>query len=210
MAGEERLGAWRLVAANRKGRFRKTWGDARLHLYDEGLVVTDPERGEWVFRWDSISVLQNLSTLNGAVRDAAYTLIGRDGSAVTIGRGIHGLFESKLKAAGVTSLTRGPYIVLERSWGPEIQQGVLRTQGVAALERLGRGETLAFGRVSVDRDGVSFKGKTARWAEVKEVSILNALVWFNDARGRSMLTGVGVPEVPNLYLLLALADQLKG
>ncbi|MFI9724267.1 DUF6585 family protein [Streptomyces sp. NPDC052396] len=210
VAERERLGSWRLTAANRKGRFRKTWGDARLHLYEEGLIVTDPESGEWVYRWESVSVLQNLSTLNGAVRDAAYTLIGPGGAALTVGRGIHGVFDSKLKAAGVTSHTRGPWILLESSWGPEIQKGVLRTQGAPALERLERGETLAFGRVSVDRNSVSFKGKTARWAEIGEVSVSNALVRFRDTRGRSLLGGVDVPEVPNLYLLLALADRLRG
>ncbi|MEV6672182.1 DUF6585 family protein [Streptomyces sp. NPDC051162] len=211
LAERERLGRWRMVAANRTGRFRKTWGEARLHLYEEGLIVTDPESGgEWVYRWESTSVLQNLSTLNGAVRDAAYTLIGPGGAALTVGRGTHGLFEGKLKAAGVTSHTRGPWILFERSWGPETQNGVLRTQGSIALERVARGETLAFGRISVDRNGVSFKGKTAAWAEIGEVSVSNALVWFRDARSRSLLKGVGVPEVPNLYLLLALADRLRG
>ncbi|MEU5418076.1 hypothetical protein ACH4UT_09025 [Streptomyces sp. NPDC020799] len=45
LAERERLGRWRMVAVNRKGRFRKTWGEARLHLYEEGLIVIDPESG---------------------------------------------------------------------------------------------------------------------------------------------------------------------
>ncbi|MFC5149440.1 hypothetical protein [Streptomyces aureoversilis] len=34
--------------------------------------------------------------------------------------------------------------------------------------------------------------------------------WFNDARGRSLLTGVSVSQVPDLYLLLALAERLRA
>ncbi|MFE5867122.1 DUF6585 family protein [Streptomyces roseifaciens] len=210
LAERERLGRWRMVAANRKNRMRRSWGEARLHLYEEGLIVTDPESGEWVYRWESTSVLQNLSTINGAIRDAAYTLIGPDGAALTVGRGIHGLFKRELTAIGVTSHTRGPWVVFEGQWGPEIQQGVLRTQLSTSLERLARGETLTFGRISLDRNSVSFKKKTAGWAQIGDVSISNALVWFNDARGRSLLTGVSVSQVPSLYLLLALAERLRG
>ncbi|QLE75710.1 hypothetical protein FGW37_32665 [Streptomyces rectiverticillatus] len=210
LAERERLGRWRMVAANRQNRLRRSWGEARLYLYDEGLIVTDPENGEWVYRWESTSVLQNLSTINGAIRDAAYTLVGPDGAALTVGRGIHGLFKRDLAAVGVTSHTRGPWIVFEGQWGPEIQQGVLRTQLATSLERLARGERLTFGRISLDRNSVSYKRKTADWAQVGGVSISNAAVWFNNAGGRSLMTGVSVSQVPNLYLLLALAERLRG
>ncbi|MEU5424960.1 DUF6585 family protein [Streptomyces olivoreticuli] len=210
LAEQARLGRWRMAAANKKGRFGKAWGDARLHLYEEGLVVTDPEGGEWVFRWESISVLQNLSTVNGSIRDAAYTLIDPSGAALTIGPGMHGLFKRDLAAAGVLSYTRGPWVRYEGQWGPEIQKGILRTQGQTALERLGRGETLRFGHVSLDRNSVSYKGKSAAWTEITEVSVSNASVWIRDARGRSLLNAASVRKVANLYLFLALADRLRG
>ncbi|MEU5049245.1 DUF6585 family protein [Streptomyces sp. NPDC021096] len=209
LAEQARLGRWRMGAGDRKGLMGKRWGEARLHLYEEGLVVTDPGGGEWVYRWETTSVYQHLATLNGAIQDATYMLVGPDGAALSVGRGGNGSFKRELPGLGVTSHTRGPFIVYEGQWGPEIQKGVLRTQGNAALERLQRGETLTYGSVSFDRNSVSIKGKSVGWTEVAATQVLHGSLYFNNARNRGVLS-CAVPKVANLYLLIALADRLKG
>ncbi|MFD9071905.1 DUF6585 family protein [Streptomyces lasiicapitis] len=209
LAEQARLGRWRMGAGNRAGLTGKQWGDARLHLYEEGLVVTDPDSREWVFRWETTSVHQNLSTLNGMTQDATYMLVGADGVALSVGRGGNGLFKRDLPGVGVTSHTRGPFVVYEGQWGPEIQKGVLRAQGNAALERLQRGETLTYGGVSFDRHSVSVKRKSVPWTEVAAAEVMHGSLTFNNAANRGVLS-CAIPKVANLYLLLALTDRLKG
>ncbi|GAA1363949.1 DUF6585 family protein [Streptomyces beijiangensis] len=210
LAEKQRMGGWRMVAANQKGGFRKRWGDARLHLYENGLIVTAPEGGEWVYRWDSTAaVLQNLRSVGGGLQDSTYTLIGADGAALSIGRGTHGLLRREIDRLGVTSYSRGPYVVYEGQWGPEVQKGVAAARWASVLERLRGGETLAFGPIDVDRNGLSMKNETESWSRIKEISTRDGRVSFTGSDGRGVLGVVGIYHVPNLYLLLALVRQLK-
>ncbi|WP_329116593.1 DUF6585 family protein [Streptomyces sp. NBC_01465] len=212
LAEKEGLGGWRMAAANVKGGFRKRWGDDRLHLYENGLVVTAADGGEWVRRWDSTAaVLQHLVTINGgAYRDATYTLIGRDGAALSVGRGGNGLFRRDLDRLGATSHTRGPYIVLEGQWGPEIQQGVTAVQWPLALERLRRGETLDFGPMSLDLAGVREGKYSASWAEIGDLHRYDGKIGFLGTDGRALRPQASVYRMPNAYLFMALVNQLKA
>ncbi|RLV08936.1 hypothetical protein CTZ27_09435 [Streptomyces griseocarneus] len=210
LAERERLGRWRMTAPNRQGTFRKRWGEARLHLYEHGLVVTDPEGLEQVHRWDATAaVLQNLVTVNGALRHSTYTLIDAHGAALTVGRGSPDLLNRHFERLGATSHTRGPGFVYERAWGPEVQKGVASAQLPTAIARLSRGETLAFGAVSLDRDGMSVGKKTESWSRIAEVYLRDGMLKADDASGRLLLIGSGINGIPNLYLLLTLAQQLQ-
>lgn len=209
LAEQQRLGRWRTGAANVQGSFRKQWGDARLHLYENGLIVTAPENSEWLYRWESTTVLQHLTTLNGKMQDATYTLIGPDGAALTVGRGGNGIFRREYERFGITSYTRGPWVVYERAWGPEIQKGVASAQWPTTVERLRRGETVMFGRISVDHRTVTIGKKSESWTRIAKVRTSNGNVFLEDARGRGLLF-TSASKVPNLHLFLALADQLRG
>ncbi|MCC3768738.1 DUF6585 family protein [Streptomyces sp. UNOC14_S4] len=209
LAERERLGRWRMTAPNQQGTFRKRWGEARLHLYEHGLVVTDPEGLEQVRRWDATAaVLQNLVKVNGALRHSTYTLIDAHGAALTVGRGSNDLLGRHLDRLGATSHTRGPGVVYERAWGPEVQKGVTSAQLPSAIERLSRGETLTFGHVSLDRDGMSAEKKTASWSRIAEVVLRDGMLKAYDASGKLLMISSGINKIPNLYLLLTLAQQL--
>ncbi|MFF4182758.1 DUF6585 family protein [Streptomyces sp. NPDC001691] len=209
LAEYKQLGRWRTGAANIEGRFRKQWGEARLHLYEKGLVVTAPGGSEWVYHWESTSVLQHLSTLNGRMRDASYTLIGADGAALTVGRGLPAMLPRQLVEYGGTSHTRGPAVVYEASWGPEIQKGVANAQWPLMTARLRRNETLTFGRVALDRDGVTDGRETVSWSAIGKVRTLDGRVHFDDARGRGLLL-ISASHILNLHLFLALVDWLRA
>lgn len=182
------------------------WNDWRLYFFEEGLIVTSPEGLEMDFRWESVTVFQCLSTLNSAVRDAAYTLVGPDLEAITIGRGTSGLLRVTVDGQRVPSVVRGAPFAYEGVWGPEIQKGVTRMRLPGALGRIGRGETLDFNEFTVTAESVSVKNKSLPWAQVTGIDVSNGLLSLSE--GRRTLPSVTAYEVPNLQLALVLMELL--
>ncbi|MEU5882712.1 DUF6585 family protein [Spirillospora sp. NPDC047279] len=209
LAGEWRLGGLREVyRAKQRAVFGK-WNDWRLYFYGEGLIVAGPEGVGMPFRWETVTVFQNLRTVNGAQADAAYTLVGPELEAVTIGRGTPAQLRFTVEGRRVPSVVRGAPFVYEGTWGPEIQAQVARVRLPGAVERLRRGEALDFGKLRIGGDGVSVKGKALAWAEVSDVQVGDGTLWVSDARRRSLPT-VAVAEIPNFLLALNLLERLRG
>jgi hypothetical protein len=56
----------------------------------------------------------------------------------------------------------------------EVERRATRVLTTEARRRLGAGETLVFGPVSVHREGVSFQGQSAAWNEIERIEIIAA------------------------------------
>ncbi|WP_285788801.1 DUF6585 family protein [Micromonospora sp. NBRC 101691] len=207
--GGQDLGAPVMTAAPRRSLFGRRWRGAELHLFTGGLRVTAPDGFGRSYRWESVRVLQNHTRVNGGLVEAVYTLIDGDGTALSLGPGHHGLLGRHLQRVGVTSVTWGPVFVDPMRWGPEIQRRVTAAQLPAALARLNAGERLTFGDITVDRHTVSVKEKTCRWADLDEIRLVHGQVYFEKGAGRHVLPAVVSAGVPNLYVFLGLADQLR-
>ncbi|MEU4569883.1 DUF6585 family protein [Micromonospora sp. NPDC023956] len=203
------LGAPVMTAVARTSVFGRRWRGAELHLFTGGLRVTAPDGFDRGYRWDAVRVLQNHTRVNGGLVEAVYTLVDRDGTALSLGQGHHGLLGRHLQRLGVTSVTRGPVFVDPMRWGPEIQRRATAAQLPAALARLDAGERLTFGDIAVDRHTVSVKDRTRPWADLDEIRLVHGQVFFEEGAGRPALPAVVSAAVPNLYLFLTVVEQLR-
>ncbi|GAA3194233.1 DUF6585 family protein [Actinocorallia longicatena] len=156
-----------------------------LHIFDNGLVVVVRGRAEHVFRWDSMTVLQEIISHRsyGGVLTHVYTLRKPGGGKVRIGREFH-----------------DPEV-----WGVHIQQSVTAARLPDALRRLEAGEAVAFGPIEVTGEGIRDGRRHASWGEV-EVRIEEGTLCVDV--GRRAIVFRSVDGIPNLYLLLALTDHL--
>ncbi|XTZ17272.1 hypothetical protein ACQSSU_07895 [Micromonospora echinospora] len=53
------------------------------------------------------------------------------------------------------------------------------------------------------------KDKTCRWADLDEIRLVHGQVYFEKGAGRHVLPAVVSAGVPNLYVFLGLAEQLR-
>ncbi|GAB2786052.1 hypothetical protein [Amycolatopsis magusensis] len=208
LAAAHDLGEWAQATYVAKKRlFSQRWADARLHFFARGLVITGPDGFEAAYDWASARVLQSITTVNGGVADARYTLIDPGGAAVSIGRGNDLLLARQRDRLGITTLVRGAPFTYEGTWGPHIQQSITEAQSPGTLAALTRGGTADFGPVKLTREGVSVKNRAAAWPDLEGVHPSNGLLTFAGAH-RLALPPVPTHEIINLYLLLDLCRQL--
>ncbi|MFJ7194487.1 MULTISPECIES: DUF6585 family protein [unclassified Streptomyces] len=174
--------------------FSRKQAAKRLHLFENGMIV-HPESGDGtvVIRWDSVRLYQDITrkVINGVPGPIEYAY-----SAVGPGR----------VSARITHFYEGP-----ESWGPHMQQAVLRDQGPAVLESVLAGETVNFGDVSLSRTGLTIRQKGhLPWSGVQEVQVTAGRVHVMGTGGSGLRCGVAVSDIANLHVFLALTQHFSA
>jgi hypothetical protein len=181
-------GIYFLMIMLRAPNFSRTAATTRLHLFEYGLVVVHaPGVGE-AFRWDSMSVLQQITNRNGQLY-YLYTLARQDGSTVKL-----------------TGSYAHPH-----QWGSTIQQEITRAQLPAALAMGKRGEAVVFGDLVLSPDGLATaKRGMVSWHEIQDIKVNNGWVFIKRAGKLTSWSNTPVAKIPNFFLFLALAEQYYG
>jgi hypothetical protein len=94
--------------------------------------------------------------------------------------------------------------------GERIRDEVSSRQFNRAINTLNEGGTVRFGRLSVSPEGLGCDGSVLPWSDVEKVEIQQGIIsvrkhgkWFNWGK-------VTVPEVPNVFVFIALVDNIIG
>ncbi|MEU3349614.1 DUF6585 family protein [Streptomyces sp. NPDC006700] len=163
----------------------------RLHLFEHGLAEVGRNGEVSVFRWDSMTVLQEITEryANGMYVGTTYvyTLHRADGTTLK-----------------VTEFYERP-----ECWGPAFQQEITRTQLPGLLTRLEHGETLTYGTVSVNPGGAATPKGSLTWAEIEKVEMSQGMLVLRKHGKKLPWAQVQVKRIPNLFLLLTLIDHLR-
>ncbi|WP_327695089.1 DUF6585 family protein [Streptomyces sp. NBC_00459] len=174
--------------------FSRKQAAKRLHLFEHGMIV-QPQSGDGMtaFRWDSARVYQDITQLivNGSPTPAKY---------------VYSVVAPSFGGAEVTEFYERP-----ETWGPWMQEAVLRAQGQKVMEAVLEGGTVDFGALSVSGNGVTGTGKRVLpWSEVQEIDVRGGRVYVRKA-GESgpPWSNVAVSGVANLHLFLAIAANLR-
>ncbi len=121
------------------------------------------------------------------------------------------------------TLTPPVQLVLVREYGPplaitedvsrlpelrrRVEEHTLPHLLAEALEALREGDTVRFGPVAVNQEGIAYPGGTLRWGHVGDARVANGklFVWHADTRHR--VAEVARSRTPNLHVLLALVER---
>ncbi|MGW1294403.1 DUF6585 family protein [Streptomyces sp. NPDC002533] len=169
----------------------------RLHLYEGGLAAAVKNRVHAV-RYDSTDVLQGSlrHTGVGGYTDYTYKLTDVDGAQVTLQGRKGGAATGKFSGHG--------------EWGAAVQTGVTRAQLPDAVDVLNSGGRVEFGKLWLTRDEVGAGSDTAQWREVEELRVIQGFLRIKVAGKWRSLASVAVAVVPNFFVFLTLAEQLRG
>ncbi|MFF3614876.1 DUF6585 family protein [Streptomyces sp. NPDC002580] len=183
---------WFVRMAMQTPNFSRKAAARRLYFFEQGLIETDRKGRPLAFRWDSTVALQEIteSYVNGIHVSTGhrYTLRKQDGTA-----------------RKVTNFYDEP----ER-WGPFIQQEIAAAQMPGMLRMLEEGRQLAFGDISLDRDGVATaKRGGVTWPEIEDVRVDNGMLALRKAGKWLSWSSKPVKNIPNFLLFLALVDHLR-
>ncbi|MBO2445605.1 hypothetical protein J4573_00730 [Actinomadura barringtoniae] len=165
--------------------------NSELHLYDQGLVVV--LNGDLVraFRWDTVTVLQEIVRhhRNGVHMYTTYAYTMSD-------------------ANGPDMILKGGFPRPDE-WGPAIQDAVTRAQLPNAITALREGRTLSFGDIQLAHDAVTARGKSVPWSQIDETRVKDGQVSLKVAGKWRSLTTTPVSRIPNFLIFYAVAEELR-
>lgn len=172
--------------------FNRKQAAKRLHLFEHGMIV-QPQFGDGVtaFRWDSAKVYQDITQLvvNGRPTPTKY---------------LYSVVAPNSGGAEITEFYERP-----ETWGPWMQEAILRAQEQVALEAVLEGGTVGFGALSVSGKGVATTGKAVLpWGDVQEILVKGGSVYVMKSGTSGPWFRGPVSGVANLLLLLTLAGNL--
>ncbi|MFE9927248.1 DUF6585 family protein [Streptomyces sp. NPDC005774] len=185
------LGAYFIWLAFKTPNLSRKQAARRLHLFEHGLAEVGKNGEVSVFRWDSMTVLQEITEryANGIYVGTTY---------------VYTLYREHGTPLKVTEFYAQP----ER-WGPAFQQEITRTQMPRLLATLQQGQTLAYGGISVNLSGVATTKGSLTWPEIEKVEISQGTLVLRKSGKKLPWARVPVKEIPNLFLFLALVDQVR-
>lgn len=190
-ARELRLGACRAVftGAGTTTTAGEATGGRALHVFEEGVVVRGAKGRVLPYRWEQARVVRV------GVRPA--------GSADSRGRWSYGLL----------SATTPPVVMGEFEridvWGPALEAAITRATTPRVLDELAEGRTVPFGPVSATPEGLAVDGRLTPWADVTNLRIDDGYLQWR-LRGRPVRSSVPADDVPNLLVLVCVADHLAA
>ncbi|MFE4627863.1 DUF6585 family protein [Streptomyces mirabilis] len=185
------LGAYFLWLATQTPNLSRKQAARRLHLFEHGLAEVGKSGEASVFRWDTMTVLQEITEryANGIYVGTTY---------------VYTLY----RADGTTLKVTGFYDQPER-WGPALQQEITRAQLPGLLAGLEQGGTLTYGEFSVNLGGVATSKDSLTWPQIEKAELSQGVLVLRKAGKKLPWARMPVKKIPNLFLFLALVEQLR-
>lgn len=185
------LGAYFLWLAAQTPNLSRKQAARRLHLFEHGLAEVGKSGEVSVFRWDTMTVLQEITEryANGIYVGTTY---------------VYALY----RADGTTLKVTGFYDQPER-WGPALQQEITRAQLPGLLAGLEQGGTLTYGELSVNLGGVATSKDSLTWPQIEKAELSQGVLVLRKAGKKLPWARMPVKKIPNLFLFLALVEQLR-
>ncbi|GGP70325.1 DUF6585 family protein [Streptomyces abikoensis] len=179
---------WLLLQAP---NFSRKQAAKRIHLFEHGLIVADHSGPVSAFRWDSMTVLQQITRryANGVYVGTTYlyTLFKPDGSTIKL-----------------TNFYADP-----DRWGSAIQHEVTRAQLPNVIATLERGAAIQFGDIAMTMGGIAtVKRGAVQWSEIQKIEVKNGVVFLAKAGKLLSWSNTPVAKIPNFFLFLTVVDQL--
>ncbi|HZN71189.1 MAG TPA: DUF6585 family protein [Micromonosporaceae bacterium] len=180
-----------LYLAFRTPNLSKKQAAKNINLFQGGLVVADGSGPVSVYRWDAMTVLQEITRryVNGVYVGTTYkyTLLGADG--------------------GTTKLTE--FYSKPEEWGPLIQREVTVAQLPRVMETIGRGGTCRFGDLAINRDGLSIGERALGWPEIQEIDVASGYLRIKKT-GKFLRSTQPVSKIPNFFVFLSAVHEVRG
>lgn len=157
----------------------------RVYLFTNGFIAARGKKGD-VFRWDQIQAVWEKVTTNRSGNAFTYTVQRNDGKTTKI----------------------SSQLVKVRDLGVQIMREVMRIQLPQAKAAYNGGQTLSFGKVNVNLQGVNNGKELVPWDQIGNMTVAQGSILIGKDGRQLKWSTVKAADVPNLSVLIALVNQV--
>lgn len=163
--------------------------DIHVYLCDQGLIYTGARIHPQPFRWDQMQVWRAVTrySRNGIHTRTTYryTIQRQDGYRIIL-----------------------QYFVGIKTLGETISNQITQAVLPQATQAYNAGQTVQFGSLSLNRQGVSNGWNVLPWSQVEAIDVTNGVVSVKRQGGWFRWSKVAASAIPNLFVFLALTNAI--
>lgn len=161
-----------------------------VYLYEQGFIYTQANVSPQPFRWDQIQVWRNVTRhyRNGAYTGttSVYTIQRQDGYRIELNNDLHQI----------------------QSLGETICNQVTRWRLPQDLQAYQRGQTVQFGSLSLNHQGISNGSDMLPWSQVEAIDVKEGVVSVKRRGSWFRWSKVAASAIPNVFVFLALVSAV--
>jgi hypothetical protein len=164
--------------------------DLRVGIFEQGIALSE-KQGLQSMRWEEVA--------------RAFQILTREGNTTIIRHGYRLENASGQKLWWNDDVSNAPHAweLVRRHLYPRLMQSISTA--------FNRGDTVAFGELSANRDGLSQKNKLIPWAGIEDVQVANGTLTIKgEQNGKKEEFRTLWSVTPNADLLLNLIEQMRG
>lgn len=163
--------------------------DVGAALYERGFAYKDAQ-GVHQVRWEDIeAVWQNITRhyVNGIPTGTTYVYT--------------------VQTKDHTKYLLDKYLADVQKLGTEVQRCTSAELGPRYWQAIQGGQTLQFGPLAISQQGITAGAKSLKWSELKAIRIRAGVISVKRDKGWFDWTRVTVPQIPNFFVFIALAQR---
>jgi hypothetical protein len=161
-----------------------------VYLCEQGLIYSRANVSPQPFRWDQIQVWRSVTKhyRNGVYTGttSVYTIQRQDGYRVVLSDDLHQI----------------------QSLGETICNQVTKWRLPHALQAYQRGETVQFGSLSLNQQGISNGSDLLPWSQIEAIDVKEGVVSVKRRGSWFRWCKVGASAIPNVFVFLALVSAV--
>jgi hypothetical protein len=105
------------------------------------------------------------------------------------------------------TLTR--FNINQETLGKIIKEQIVPLQTAAIIPAFRAGQTITFGTVQTNQQGIAVNKRVLSWSQIKSVALQGNRLVIYDITQRTPWCRLPAERIPNLFLLFALADYAR-
>ena len=166
------------------------------YAFERGMILKRGQQTPVVCRWDDIETVWRLP---------AFNWYNRRQQQITLQR----LYAYTLQLRSGVKYTLTRLNINQEALGKIIKEQVVPLQLPATVAAYQTGQTLTFGEVRVNQQGITVGKRLLAWSQVKSVALQDSRLVIYDITRRKPWCKLKTKRTPNLFLLFALADYAR-
>jgi len=166
------------------------------YTFERGMLLKRGQQAPVVYRWEDIAIIWRNSGTTWYNRRQMSNLI-------------QSMYAHTLQLHNGDKYTLTRFNINQETLGKIIKEQIVPLQTAAIIPAFRAGQTITFGTVQTNQQGIAVNKRVLSWSQIKSVALQGNRLVIYDITQRTPWCRLPAERIPNLFLLFALADYAR-
>ena len=165
------------------------------YTFEHGILLKRGQQAPIIYHWEDIEIIWRNSSANWYTRRQQAPA--------------QSLYAHTIQLRNSEKYTLTYLNIKQEALGTIIKEQIVPRQIPAITTAFQAGQTITFGTIQMNHEGITVGKRILPWSQIKSVALLGSQLVIYDITQRKPWCRLPTENIPNLFLLFALADYAR-